>query len=417
MAGPMQTDHVRDANRLALFRALSECRTASRSALSARTGLSLPTVAAILHELGAIGLVRSGGRRAVTGGRPAGLVTLDPDARHVLAVDLSGRRARALRIDLCERVRRSVDGPVLRPGIDAELVGWLHALTTDRDAPPLARLAVAVPGVVDRSDGRVHLASALGWHDVAVADMLEAELDLPVTLENDVNALTVAELGYGAGVGARHAIFVAIGSGIGAGLVVDGRLVRGAHAAAGEIGYARPSSSSWPAASTGDAPRVAQRGAAERRATGHGGPLERELLACSAAFVGDDGRLGLEDSVARDAFDRFARALHAVLHDLACALDPELLVVAWPADPEGRLAERLRERWAGPSPLRIVPGALGSGAAARGVARLASTRVHEDLCRSAGRAGAPSRSHPDPSADAPASGARVTRAPEETRHA
>lgn len=407
MAGPMQTDHVRDANRLAVVRALSECRAASRAALSTRTGLSIPTVAAILHELGAIGLVRSSDRRAVTGGRPAGLVTLDPDARHVLAVDLSGRRARALRIDLCEHVRLSVDGPVLRPGSDAELVAWLHDLTTDRDAPPAARLAVAVPGVVDPSGGRVHLAPALGWHDVAVSDMLEAQLDLPVTLENDVNALTVAELGYGAAVGADHAILVAIGSGIGAGLVVDGRLVRGAHAAAGEIGYARPSVGAWPAASPDD----------ERHAAGHGGPLERELLACSEAFVSDDGQVRLEGRAAHDAFDRFAHALHAVLHDLACALDPGLLVVAWPADPEGRLAARLQERWAGPSPLRIVPGALGSGGAARGVARLALTRVHEDLCRSAGRHGAPHLSLPQPSAAVPAPAARATRPPKETRHA
>jgi len=407
MAGPMQTDHVRDANRLAVFRVLNACVAASRSALSARTGLSLPTVAAILQELAAIGLVRPDGRRAVTGGRPAGLVTLDPDVRHVLAVDLSGRRARALRIDLCEHVRWSVEGPVLRPDIDAELVAWLHDLATAPEAPPFARLAVAVPGVVDPSGGHVQLASALGWHDVAVADMLEAELDLPVTLENDVNALTMAELGYGAGVGARHAIFVAIGSGIGAGLVVDGRLVRGAHAAAGEIGYARPSSGSSPHASTDAA--VGGRG--------HGGPLERELLARSEAFVGDDGLVRLESAASRDAFDRFADALHAVLHDLGCALDPELLVVAWPADPDGRLVARLRERWDGPSPLRIVPGALGSGAAARGVARVALRRVHEDLCRSAGRHGAPSPTLPDPSVGVPARGARSTRAPKETRHA
>ena len=407
MAGPMQTDHVRDANRLAVFRALSACAAASRSTLAARTGLSLPTVAAILQELMAVGLVRSDGRRAVTGGRPAGLVTLDPDVRHVLAVDLSGRRARALRIDLCEHVRGSVDGPVLRPGIDAELVAWLHGLTGASDTPPIARLAVAVPGVVDPADGRVQLASALGWHDVAVADMLEAELDLPATLENDVNALTVAELGYGAGVGARHAIFVAIGSGIGAGLVVDGRLVRGAHAAAGEIGYARPSSGSWAQPPTG----------AGGGGRGHGGPLERELLALSEAFVGDDGLVRLDGAASRDAFDRFADALHAVLHDAACTLDPELLVVTWPADPDGRLVARLRERWDGPSPLRIASGALGPGAAARGVARLALSRVHEDLCRSAGRHGAPSPSLPDPSAGVPARGARVTRAPEETPHA
>jgi hypothetical protein len=116
-----------------------------------------------------------------------------------------------------------------------------------------------------------------------------------------------------------------------------------------------------------------------------GAPLERDLLALADRFLDADGRVSLEGDERSEAFVRFAESLRCVLHNLACALDPELLVVAWPADPERLLVQHLRGRWSGPAPLRIVASALGSAAAARGVAHLALERVQEELCRSAGR--------------------------------
>lgn len=367
MSVPLQTDHVRGSNRLAVYRALANGESASRAALAQRTGLSVPTVASILQELSAIGAVRPDGLEDGTGGRPAQRVALEPDARHVLAIDLSGRRARALRVDLLGRPRSDHAGPALRPGFEPALIAWLAELLDEAGAPPVARLALAVPGVVDPADGHVDLAPALGWHDFGLAELLETALGRPTLLENDVNALALAELRYGVGAGADHVIYVAIGSGIGAGVVVHGQLLRGAHAAAGEIG-----SSLTP---------MQARGAAGEE----GAPLERDLLALADRFLDADGRVSLEGDERSEAFVRFAESLRCVLHNLACALDPELLVVAWPADPERLLVQHLRGRWSGPAPLRIVASALGSAAAARGVAHLALEHVHEELCRSAGR--------------------------------
>jgi predicted NBD/HSP70 family sugar kinase len=401
---PLQTDHVRATNRRAVYRALAAGGTAvaaggrapgasargaargaagdrgaSRSDLAQATGLSTPTVAAILGDLGALGLIRDAGQDAATGGRPAQRVALAADARHVLAVDLSGRLARAHRVDLLGRPGAPRLGPEVRPGGDAELLAWLAVLAGEADAPPLAHLAVAVPGVVDANDGRVRLAPALGWTDEPAGDRLAAATGLPVLLENDVNALALAEGQYGRGRGHDHVVFVAIGSGVGAGLVVHGQLVRGAHAAAGEIGYA-----ATPGAAAGSAAAVAG------TATGDpalGGPLERDLLALADRFVVADGTIDLGTAARRDAFDRFADALRSVVHVLVCALDPELVVVAWPADPEGRLAEALGPLGPGHDPVRTVPGMLGPDAATRGVAHLALERVADELCRSPGRAG------------------------------
>src|SRR5690606_35762634 len=102
---------------------------------------------------------------------------------------------------------------------------------------PISGLAVEVPGVVDQATGRVRLAPVLGWNDVQVGEMLQDATGLPVLLENDVNAVALGELLYGAASGRRHVVYLAIASGIGAALVIDGALYRGAHAAAGEIGY------------------------------------------------------------------------------------------------------------------------------------------------------------------------------------
>ncbi|MDF1521507.1 MAG: ROK family transcriptional regulator [Trueperaceae bacterium] len=416
MPTPLQTDHVRATNRRAVYRALADgaavmargagagSRTAggaapaggaSRSDLAQRTGLSTPTVAAILGDLAALGLIRDAGQDAATGGRPAQRVALAADARHVLAVDLSGRRARAHRVDLLGRPGAPRLGPEVRPGGDAELLAWLAALADDAEAPPLAHLAVAVPGVVDARDGRVRLAPALGWTDEPAGERLAAATGLPVLLENDVNALALAEGQYGRGRGHEHVVFVAIGSGVGAGLVVHGQLVRGAHAAAGEIGYA-----ATPGAAADSARTVADAGAGDPSL---GGPLERDLLALADRFVTADGTLDLGTPARRGAFDRFTDALRSVVHVLVCALDPEVVVVAWPADPDGRLAEALGPLGPGRDPVRTVPGMLGPDAATRGVAHLALERVADALCHAPGRTGplADGRSAPvDPRSNA-----------------
>lgn len=361
---------------------------ASRATLAHRTGLSVPTVATILQEFAEEGFVRAAGQEDGTGGRPAQRFVLDADAHHLLAVDLSGHRALALRVDLLGRVVDRQVGILLRPGLEADLVGWLGELLSDPRAPTVARVAVAVPGIVDPTDGHIDLAPALGWHDFALTDLLERSLGRPTLLENDVNALALAELGYGVGAGAEHVVYVAIGSGIGAGLIVQGRLLRGAHSAAGEIGSSLTPEPARGAAGVADA------------------PLERDLMALAARFLTAEGHLDLAGSEERAAFERFAESVRCVLHNLACALDPDLLVIAWPADEAGLLVAHVVERWTGPMPVRIVAGALGPGAAAQGVARSALALVHEDLCRSIGRDALPT-----PAARPERTGARGSRLP------
>lgn len=363
-ARSVQHDNVREHNRYAVLQALRERGTASRAELARLTGLSVPTITSIAQEFMALGLAREG-EPAPSGGRPARYLHLQPDARNVLALDLSGPHLRAARTDLAGRLHPlGTDGQRLAPGLEPALLDWVarQAEALGAAGTPVEALALAVPGVVDPNGSRVRLAPSLGWNDTPVGELLRERTGLPVLLENDVNAVALGELLHGAGAGRRHVVYLSIAGGIGAGLVVDGEIYRGAHAAAGEVGYSL-------------LPGLPERGLD----LGASGPLERHLLAIAASFV-DGERISLTTPERCAAFERLAEGVRLMLHNLACALDPELVVIAWTADPEGLLARAVAERWAGPLPIEVRAGSLGPEAALRGASHLALERLTERLC-------------------------------------
>lgn len=371
----VQHDNVREHNRHAVLRALRQRGAASRTELARATGLSVPTVAAIEQEFAASGLLLEGTPTRVRGGRPARTVSLRPEAHGVLAVDLGTRSARTARGDLAGGFHRLEDGPDIGPSAEEALLTWIEEQLEARRAEgtPISVLAVAVPGVVDRNSGRVRLAPALGWDDVPLADTLRKRTGLEVVLENDVNAVALGELLHGAGAGSRHVVYLGISGngqgGIGAGIVVDGALYRGAHDAAGEVGYSL-------------LPGLPETGLD----LGASGPLERHLGLIAAECV-HHGRLDVVDEARRLAFGRLADGVRLILHNLACVLDPDLMVVAWSADPEGLLAHAVAERWSCPLPVEVRAGTLGAEAALRGLTHLALERLNARICGSSGDEG------------------------------
>jgi len=99
-------------------------------------------------------------------------------------------------------------------------------------------VGAGVPGQVDFQRGFVYnLVNVPGWEKIHLARRLTRTLDLPAVVDNDANAMALGEYRYGAGKGFRHAVFVTLGTGVGGGIVIDGRLHRGAHSMAGEIGH------------------------------------------------------------------------------------------------------------------------------------------------------------------------------------
>lgn len=359
---PVQNDWVRGRNRLSIYRLLLGSGAWTRAEVARDTGLSVPTVSTILSEFGKMGLVRTAGEAQPRGGRPAQFVYLDAAARHVLALDLSANRARAALLDLRGNLQLLPEGPELGPGRETLLMDWIRETLAGVDNNVhVARLAAAVPGVVDDLNGHVRLAPALGWSDFPLADVLSQVTDLPIVLENDVNALALAE----ETVSSRrhdHALFVRVGGGIGASLLIGGGVYRGANRAAGEIGYSR-------------LPHLDG-----SLTLGAPGPLEAHLISLEDAFLDPSGQLALTTRPAREAFETFADTLGLIMHNLVCLLNPECVIISWPADPSGQLAKHLGDHWRGPLAVRFEASRLDDSAALRGVARLALEALAEDLC-------------------------------------
>ena len=212
---------------------------ASRADLARSSGLTRVTVSDLVAELIGEGLLEELGAPAETRvGKPPTLVGLVPDAKHVVAIDLSVDdqvvgAVLTLAGEVVERDARPLEG---RRGPEAAAL--VEQLTTDlaaRSSRPLLGVAVATPGVVS-AEGVVLDAPNLGWRDVALAETLSASLDLPVYVANDANTAVMGEYTFGGG-GEGGLLLLRLSTGVGAGLVLGGAVLHGHGGAAGEIGH------------------------------------------------------------------------------------------------------------------------------------------------------------------------------------
>jgi predicted NBD/HSP70 family sugar kinase len=221
----------------AVLDALRDEPRRSRAELAQRTGLSKPTVASALRSLEQGGLVRERGRSTGRRGPSASLYEPIADAALVLGIDVGAHHVRACLTDLDAQPHAETD--LVVDGADAEHV--LQALRNVRERlarPSLELAVVGSPGVVDPDTGRIRSSPAIaGWEGMPAETVLRDVLRVDTVVENDVNLAALGELHRGAGKGRSSFAYLNVGSGLGAGLVLNGQLHRGRHGAAGEVGY------------------------------------------------------------------------------------------------------------------------------------------------------------------------------------
>jgi len=216
----------------------------TRAAVGRRTRLSPAAVTKAVRPLLELGYlvegVHEGAGRAV--GRPATLVRVAAGRALFIGIKVTGDEIIAVLVDLCCRIRLSRH--VRLTGREPEAVlpaitALVQELLTEAVGfgVRVRGLGIAISGDVERADGVVRYSPFLEWRDVPLAELTGTATGLPVTVDNDVRALTVAEHWFGAGVGLSDFALVTVGAGIGCGLVVHGRVVSGAHGVAGEIGH------------------------------------------------------------------------------------------------------------------------------------------------------------------------------------
>ncbi|QTD98600.1 ROK family transcriptional regulator [Streptomyces cyanogenus] len=244
-AGTPGTPRVlRAMNDRAALDLLLEHGPLSRTRIGKLTGLSKPTASQLLARLEAAGLVRLTGTSEGRPGPNAQLYAVNPAAAFAAGLDVTPYRIRAAVADITGRTVGEYELPtpgrrpvrsVVRQVTDA-LDGAVKAAGLARS--DVHRLVIGTPGAFDPNTGRLRYASHLpGWHSPALLDDLAAALPMPVEYENDVNLVAVAEQRLGAARG--HADFVLLWNeeGLGAALVLGGRLHRGWTGGAGEVGF------------------------------------------------------------------------------------------------------------------------------------------------------------------------------------
>jgi predicted NBD/HSP70 family sugar kinase len=377
----------------------------TRPEIAAATSLAKPTVSAAVSRLEQAGLVRAAGIRPGPRGRRPVAYVVSARAGFVVGCDLGGTNVRVASADLFGEPIAEVRHATTKAGSRAVGVQILETVTEviDRSSSthgrPLA-LGISVPGVVDQSTGQVtslahNITPEGGFDPLAV---IRGRFDMPVLVDNNVNLAAVGERSFGVARGVPTMAFIAIGAGIGMGIIIDNELVRGAHGAAGEIAY-------LPLAGDPFDPRHRL----------HGG-LEDEVAAAGilAAYEQSGGSQSSKAATAHDVFDLAAKgepAAVAVVEQVCarlgvaiaavCAiLDPELVVLGGGIGANPLLLRPVRGATAALVPIspRIETTMLGERAALQGALAVALQAAREDLLSQAGNGGLAPAQRLEPSA-------------------
>ncbi len=357
----------------------------TRAELIEATGLSAPTVGTLVSHLMQTGIVKDLGTGPSRGGRRPSFMEFNARHGYVAGIDLGPTRTRLAVADLRgERLTDRIIPTPVRLGPAALLsrvAGALRALMEEAGAPIDRLLAVGAgaPGAVDREKGIVTFAPNLhDWSHVPMRDMLERALGAPVQVENDVNLAILGEHWRGAARGHDTCVFIFVGTGIGAGVLIDGELHHGHHFMAGEIAVM----CMGPQFIDVD---FGERGCFETLAGLHAlaEHWPEASQADPAGWVPSLFEASLAgDRRAKKVVDEVARLIAIAVANVGAVVDPSLIVLggALFAQAESlvhdvrKIVERIRR-----SPMEIVSSALGKEAPLSGCLLVAANDARQRL--------------------------------------
>jgi len=235
---------MRAINRFAILHAIRDAGTVSRVDLARRTGLSQATVTGITADLLREGmLLEEQGGRSEGGRRPVPLA-LNPGGAYTVGVHLSVDQVTVVLMDLQAGILKThtkklasdnlAAGPMVEILVESVQTCLWQADFTKKQ---ISGIGVAIPGLIDSRTGFVHYVPNYTWNDIALADRLRERMGVAVYVENSANTLAIYEQWFGIGRGTDNFLLITTEHGIGAGLVLDGKLYRGFRGIAGEFGH------------------------------------------------------------------------------------------------------------------------------------------------------------------------------------
>jgi predicted NBD/HSP70 family sugar kinase len=237
-------DLMRAINRFAILHAIRDAGTVSRVELARRTGLSQATVTGITAELIGEGMLLEQPSGRSEGGRRPVPLALNPQGAYTVGVHLSVDMVSVVLMDLQAGILKA-HTRTLDPGnFEAEriieiLVESVQTCLWQADftKKQISGIGVAIPGLIDSPTGFVHYVPNYGWKNINLADRLRERMGVAVYVENSANTLAIYEQWFGIGRGTDNFLLITTEHGIGAGLVLDGKIYRGFRGIAGEFGH------------------------------------------------------------------------------------------------------------------------------------------------------------------------------------
>lgn len=243
---PSRPSHLRQANARGLLRLLREHNPCSKADLVRLSGLSAPTVSSAVAYLESLDLVENLGDGESSGGRPPEMLRFNANRGYVAGVDIGGTRLRMVLADLNGHIvtqwaTQFTERQRAPKAVCALVHDGLKMMCQEvsTSMKKVLHITVGAPGVTNVNSGMVLSAPNLrDWNDVPLRTMIEREVGIAATVENDTNLAAVGEHWRGSASGVEDFLFIALGTGVGAGIFLRGRLHHGANWSAGEIGYA-----------------------------------------------------------------------------------------------------------------------------------------------------------------------------------
>jgi glucokinase-like ROK family protein len=246
MKQPKRTIDIRRINRQVVLKHLYFDGPTTRIELSQRTGMSAGTVTNLTYDLLQNNIILETGSQQSEGGRPATLLAVNPHFGYIIGVDLGETHVQLELFDLtlCRRgmVRHLLaadeNDPQIYVTVIAQGIEKLISQAAIRSSQVLG-IGIGVPGVVERNHTVSISAPMWDWKNIPFQSMLEEKIAHPIYMDNGAKAMTLAESWFGAGKGVEDLVVLLIGTGIGAGIIAEGSLYRGATNSAGEWGHTK----------------------------------------------------------------------------------------------------------------------------------------------------------------------------------
>lgn len=241
---PGNSKYVKKLNRMTVINTIKKHEPISRQQLAEFTGLTPPTISGIVRELLEAGLVSEAGLDKSSGGRRPVNLCLNPEAGYVIGIEVTRFESLIGIADLKNDPTdfRTVKIDMTEPKIGVKLLADAVKRIMNEEKylkKTFLGIGVAFPGLLNVHDGTVKRSINLGerWNNFNVKEALEKELDLPIFIENNSNASALAEHWFGGGKGCRDLVYINLGEGISAGIILNDRILQGAKGYAGEIGH------------------------------------------------------------------------------------------------------------------------------------------------------------------------------------